>query len=528
MKVVSLVLGVWVLGAAMPACTAFSAVPRVIARPGLAAARASPLIPSSLSSAVPKARPAVRLGALRTFASAAAEGKGRASAAVVQDKDQSGKATEKLDLNPPRGTRDFYPEDMRLRNWLFGHWKEVARVFGFEEYDAPVLESEALYIRKAGEEVTQQLYNFEDKGGRRVTLRPEMTPSLARMVMSRGKGLTLPVKWFSLPQCWRYERMTRGRRREHFQWNMDVWGVGGVEAEAELLAAVTSFFARVGLSSADVGIKINSRAVLAQVLSTMGVPEDKFAATCVLVDKLEKVKIEDIRGDMEALGLSEQVVNKLLDTLKIKDIDELAAVVGDDCEAIKQLSKLFEHAEAYGYRDWLVFDASVVRGLAYYTGIVFEGFDRSGELRAICGGGRYDMLLQTFGGEPLPACGFGFGDAVIVELLRDKGLLPDFAANSVDVVVFPFGDAQRACAARVATALRSADIATDLVMEDKKTKWVFKHAERVGCSHVVLIGDAEVDKGVVKVKEMATGEQVEVPVNDIAKHLAALSRAPAP
>jgi len=188
---------------------------------------------------------------------------GRSSAAVAQDANkESGKKQEKLDLQPPKGTRDFYPEEMRLRNWLFGHWKEVARIYGFEEYDSPVLESEALYIRKAGEEVTQQLYNFEDKGGRRVALRPEMTPSLARMVMAKGKGLTLPVKWFSLPQCWRYERMTRGRRREHFQWNMDMWGVSGVEAEAELLGAITTFFSRVGVTSKDVGIKINSRAVL--------------------------------------------------------------------------------------------------------------------------------------------------------------------------------------------------------------------------------------------------------------------------
>lgn len=159
----------------------------------------------------------------RTLVSSGEASGGRASAAVKQDAAKGGaKPQEKLDLQPPKGTRDFYPEEMRLRNWLFGHWKEVARLYGFEEYDSPVLESEALYIRKAGEEVTQQLYNFEDKGGRRVALRPEMTPSLARMVMAKGKGLTLPVKWFSLPQCWRYERMTRGRRREHFQWNMDM------------------------------------------------------------------------------------------------------------------------------------------------------------------------------------------------------------------------------------------------------------------------------------------------------------------
>lgn len=223
---------------------------------------------------------------------------GRVSSAVsdkqVLEKTTSSGTTNskkqpKLETNPPKGTRDFYPQDMRLRTWLFDQWRDVAKTFGFSEYDAPVLESESLYTRKAGEEVTQQLYNFVDKGDRAVALRPEMTPSLARMVMAKKGGLTLPLKWFSIPQCWRYERMTRGRRREHFQWNMDIWGVGGVEAEAELLSAMTTFFQNVGLSSDDVGIKVNSRKVIGEVLTELGIPEEKFAATCVLVDKLEKV-----------------------------------------------------------------------------------------------------------------------------------------------------------------------------------------------------------------------------------------------
>jgi histidyl-tRNA synthetase len=224
----------------------------------------------------------------------AAEG-GRVSNAVadkdILNKTQKGKKQkqQKLNTNPPKGTRDFYPEDMRLRTWLFDQWREVAKTYGFSEYDAPVLEAESLYTRKAGEEVTEQLYNFVDKGDRNVALRPEMTPSLARMVMAKKGGLSLPLKWFSIPQCWRYERMTRGRRREHYQWNMDVWGVSGVEAEAELLSAMVDFFERVGLSAEDVGIKVNSRLVIGEVLSELGIPEEKFAATCVLVDKLEKV-----------------------------------------------------------------------------------------------------------------------------------------------------------------------------------------------------------------------------------------------
>lgn len=238
----------------------------------------------------------IRRGIHSSVSYLAAEG-GRKSSAVADkdlitktEKGAQKKTQTKLDTNPPKGTRDFYPEDMRQRTWLFSQWRDVAKTYGFSEYDAPVLESESLYTRKAGEEVTEQLYNFVDKGDRAVALRPEMTPSLARMVMAKKGGLNLPLKWFSIPQCWRYERMTRGRRREHFQWNMDVWGVDGVEAEAELLSAMVDFFERVGLTAQDVGIKVNSRMVIGEVLTELGIPEEKFAATCVLVDKLEKVR----------------------------------------------------------------------------------------------------------------------------------------------------------------------------------------------------------------------------------------------
>jgi histidyl-tRNA synthetase len=188
-------------------------------------------------------------------------GGGRTSAAVVQDAAVGAaggkKAAAKLDLSPPKGTRDFYPEEHRLKSWLFAKWRRIGELYGFEEYDAPVLENEELYIRKAGEEITSQLYNFEDKGGRRLALRPEMTPSLARMVLARGKALAMPLKWMAIPQCWRYERMTKGRRREHYQWNMDIWGVSGVEAEAELLSAIVASFQSMGITAEDVGIKVS-------------------------------------------------------------------------------------------------------------------------------------------------------------------------------------------------------------------------------------------------------------------------------
>jgi len=349
---------------------------------------------------------------------AAAAKTGRNSAVVEQKKDQKSE-TDPLDLKPPRGTRDFYPDEYRIRQWLFSHFRASSRAFGFEEYDAPVLESEALYVRKAGEEVTQQLYSFADKGGRRVALRPEMTPSLARMVLARKP--TPPVKWFSIPQCWRYERTTRGRRREHYQWNVDIWGVAGPAAEAEVLACAVDFFRRVGLTEADVGIKVNSRAVLGDMLrTTCGVDPttepSRFAACCVLVDKMEKVPPSALYGDFGALGVAADRVDALASLLEQGaaaggSLQALESLLGADAGALEDLRMLLGLAEAYGFRDWLVVDASIVRGLAYYTGVVFEAFDRAGELRAICGGGRYDRLLELFGGDPQPAVGFGFGGA---------------------------------------------------------------------------------------------------------------------
>jgi histidyl-tRNA synthetase len=205
-----------------------------------------------------------------------------------------------------------------VKSWLFGIWREVARRYGFEEYDAPVVEHVELYIRKAGEEVTQQLYDFEDKSGRRLSLRPEMTPSLARMVIARKNALSFPIKWFAIPQCWRYERMTRGRRREHYQWNMDIFGVNGVPAEAELLSAVISSFEAMGLTAQDVGVKVNSRKLLNDLMRLVGIDEDKWVATCVLVDKLEKVALESLNRDLEQVGLSPESFQQLVELLKVR------------------------------------------------------------------------------------------------------------------------------------------------------------------------------------------------------------------
>jgi len=408
-----------------------------------------------------------------------------------------------------RGTRDFYPEDMRLRNWLFQKFHSSSLSHGFEEYDSPIIEHEELYTRKQGEEITQQLYNFEDKGGRKISLRPEMTPSLARMVMARSGALPLPIKWYSIPQCWRYERTQRGRGREHYQWNVDIWGMEGIEADAELLSVMVHMFKSVGLTHDDVVVRISSRKVLEEVLGSLGIEGDSFTKTCVIVDKMDKLPEETVSAQLSDLGISDSSITTIQSVLSVTDLPELRDMLSPDSMAVSELERLFQLLESYGISDWTKFDASVVRGLAYYTGPVFEAQDRGGELRAICGGGRYDKLIGTLGGRDLPATGFGFGDMVIMELLSDKGLLPDISSRVSDVV-FSMDESLRGAAMEVSSKLRGAGRTVDLVLEPKKMKWVFKHAERTGADRLVMVMPAEWDSGKVRIKDLQTGEESDI------------------
>ena len=413
-----------------------------------------------------------------------------------------------------RGTRDFYPEDMRLRNWLFDNFAYASLLHGFEEYDSPILEHEELYTRKQGEDIVKQLYNFEDKGSRKVSLRPEMTPSLARMVMSRAGVLPMPIKWFSIPQCWRYDRNQKGRGREHYQWNVDVWGTNEISADAELFSVLVTFFESVGLTENEIVIRVSSRKVLEEVLGSLGIEGDSFAQTCVIVDKMDKLSSEVINEQLSDLGHSKEVISKIQSTLGINSLETLKNTLEKDSEALNELQTLFEAIESYGISDWVEFDGSIVRGLAYYTGCVFEVNDREGKFRAICGGGRYDKLLSTLGGKDLPATGFGFGDMVIMEVLAEKDLLPELLSGVEDVVI-PLSPDLRNVAVKVASALRSSDRLVDLVLDDKKMKWAFKHAERIGATRIVLVGKEEWSRQKIKIKDLETGEETELSLEDL-------------
>ncbi len=414
-------------------------------------------------------------------------------------------------IQAPRGTRDFYPEDMRARNWLFGQFREVARRFAFEEVDAPMLEHAELFTRKAGEEIVDQLYHFT-LHDRHLALRPEMTPSIARMVAARVGSLRLPLRWYAVTQNWRYERMTRGRRREHFQWNMDIWGEGDVTAEAELLAALLSLLDALGLAPADVRVRLSSRALLEETLGA-GVlrgRKELFEPLCVVIDKLAKIGADaviDLLADPAgALRLDRAEARAVVAQLEVRDLADAARGLPEGSRAVADLRRLFELLEAYGVADRVQFDASVVRGLAYYTGIVFEAFDAGGQLRSLCGGGRYDRLVETLGGAPLPAAGFGFGDVVIAELLAEKRLLPELPTDLQDVVV-PLGESERPAAVRLAARLRSQGRCVELVLGSARLRRVLADADRAGAERVWLIGAEEAAKGVARVRDLATGAE---------------------
>ena len=423
-------------------------------------------------------------------------------------------------LQPPMGTRDWFPADMRFRNYLFGTFKEVALSHGFEQFDAPVLEHQRLFKRKAGEEIVEQMYAFTDKDGAEVTLRPEMTPSLARMVLRRQNAVTgdiqevLPLKWFCIAQCWRHETTQRGRKREHYQWNMDIVGHEGITAELELLSAITSFFAKLGITPADVGIKINSRRVLNSICASYGVPQEKFAPVCVILDKLDKIGPEAVKEQLIAapLEIPGPSVDKMLQALAAPSVEAILEQLGSDATdemraACAEMAELFDYAEAYGFRKYLQFDAAVVRGLAYYTGIVFECFDKKFGLRAICGGGRYDGLMQLYGSPvKVPCVGFGFGDCVIKELLMEMDKMPP-TTPSVDFVVAAFDKSMYGASLNVAQKLRAVGHSVNLLLTVKQAKKAFDYANRIGARRVAFVAPDEYAAGKVRVKDLRSEEK---------------------
>ncbi len=415
-----------------------------------------------------------------------------------------------MDFSAPRGMRDFYPEDMVLRNRIFDAWRAAAVASGFEHYDACVVESLDLLKRKAGEEVENQVYAFQDKSGRDIALRAEMTPTLARMVAARQGSLQFPIKWFCIAQCFRYERMTKGRKREHYQLNLDIVGEDGVSGEAEVLVGAIDALRRMGVPDGAYRVRLSSRALLSELLEKLGIPEKFHAGAFIALDKKGKLPREEIEAILRDEGLDDEACRKAFDLTEISSLDEAAAIAGPDSPAIARIRELFALLKVYGVADQVVFDISVVRGLSYYTGIVFEAFDTKGEFRAIFGGGRYDNLLTTIGGKPMPAVGLGFGDVVVGELLKALGL--DGPTGDRDLVCVGYMQPeQRDAATRLAARLRAAGRNVDLRLHAQKAKAFFAAAAQ-RATHAAYVGPDDVAAGSVRMKNLSTREETSVPL----------------
>ena len=418
-----------------------------------------------------------------------------------------------IDLQPVKGTRDFFPDEMRLRNWLFEVWRNVSEQAGFEEYDTCVLEHEELYVRKTGDEISKQLYSFEDKGGRRLSLRPEMTPSLARLVLQQEKSLSFPIKWFSMPQCFRYERMTKGRRREHFQWNADIIGQHEVVAEAEILMLLISACESMGLSTNDFRVFINDRRILNAILSQINVPQVLHSEVMVIMDKRDKIPPEALSKMLEEMRMTTKQVGQLNEYLSKSDLEELRENL-KNTEGIEELQHLMKLMETAGYKNYLQFDISIVRGLSYYTGAVFEVNSPEKQHRAICGGGRYDSLLSTYGGATVPAVGFGFGDVVVLDVLKELERFPELP-RKLDYTIIPFANEQIGTALKIAAELRLQGSTVDCNFSMKKMKKMMQQAHESGAAKAILLFPDELSDDKVVIRDMQLHEQKPVRITDL-------------
>lgn len=416
------------------------------------------------------------------------------------------------------GFRDFYPPEMAVRSHIMDAWRSVARGYGFDEYDGPPLEHLDLYIEKSGDEIVRQLYNFEDKGGRAVALRPEMTPTLARMVAARAGSLRKPIRWFSMPQLFRYERTQRGRLREHYQWNVDIIGEDDIAADAEVLAVALDALRALGLAAEHIVARYSDRRLLEALLVHAGVPAASLMATYAVIDKVGRESAERVRSRLaEEAHLDSDTIDAVLAIFGDATLASLArdyAAVEPVMAGIERLIEYEQRLDELGLGGFIRFDPSIVRGLAYYTGTVFEIFDRQGELRAVCGGGRYDSLLEATGGPAMPAVGFGMGDVVLTELLRDLDLLPA-AEPAVDVFIVVMDAADRPLMMRVARALRAAGRSVLYALKPAAVGRQLKEADARGASAVILLGPDEVARGIATVRVMATGEQREVTLDSL-------------
>jgi histidyl-tRNA synthetase len=433
-----------------------------------------------------------------------------------------------MKFQAPPGMRDFYPEDMRLQNWLLDHWRAASRAFGFEEYEGPIFESLELYAVKSGEGIAEQLFHFEDRGGRKFAIRPEMTPTLARLVAARANALPRPIKWFSIPRLCRAERPQRGRLREFMQWNIDILGSDDALADAECVAVAVELFRRVGVTASEVVVRYSSRPLAGAVLASFGLGADRLDAVLALLDKAEKLPPETFAVEWnKAFGaiVEAATIQQFLNSASLDDAlaaarkaesfgAAMASGEGAGAAWMDNLHAFQANAAALGIADYLQFDLRIVRGLAYYTGLIFEAFPRTVGLRALLGGGRYDNLTELVGGPRVPGVGFGAGDAPLFEFLRELGKLPATAA-SLDVFVIDADAAQFPLALDVAMKLRRAGLCTDYSYKRQAIGKQLQQATQRGARYAVIVGAEFAERNVLTIKNLADRTQRELAADQL-------------
>jgi len=433
-----------------------------------------------------------------------------------------------MKIPPVKGTRDFYPADMAVRNFIIDGWKRVSLRNGFEEYDGPIFEYLKMFQVKSGDEIVEQLFSLKDRGGRDLAIRPEITPTLARMVNQQINSLPKPIKWFSVPRLCRAERPQRGRLREFFQWNIDIIGEDNVLADAETIFCALDYLQEVGLTPKDVEVKISNRKLLAAFLKKIGISENRLDSLYPVLDKKDKLPLETFKKMLNEQVPDSDTAGKIQAFMEVKKVSEIKKIVkynpNDEIDqAVNEQAMLIHNLNQMGVSDYCKFDPSVVRGLAYYTGIVYEIYDKESCLRAIGGGGRYDDLLKQFGGPDIPATGFGIGDCVLAILLEEKGLLKsktqelDYFVASVRNITF---DDEKGIvkstpedeAVKLTAKLRRLGFKADFSYKPTGLSKQLGEASNRNAKKCIIIGEEFNDNQLV-VKDMATGEQVPIQVD---------------
>lgn len=412
-------------------------------------------------------------------------------------------------IQPVKGTRDFYPEDMAFRNWLFQRVRIISESFGYQEYEGPILEPIELYLAKTGEElIKKQSFILKDQRGRRIVLRPEMTPSIARMVAQRSYELPTPIRWYNIGPRFRYETPQKGRFREFYQWDLDLFGIDTPEADAEVIAIVAEFFKILNLSPSDVVIKVNDRQLMETKFEILAVPRKKWLELINLIDKREKMTEKRWVASLKKLGLDQAQTEELNNVLRDFDFSYES----------DRLTELFSTLEDLDCADYVEFDPNIVRGLLYYTSTVFEARDRHGEFRAIVGGGRYASLVSEYGGRDLSGVGFAMGDAVMEELLKKHNKLPAIPPKVAAVMIAIVEEGAVRDALKLSVRLRRAQLNTELYPDalarlDKQ----LDYANKKNIPYVVIFGPEEIEKEIVTVKNMQSGEQREISLRNLSR-----------